>query len=66
MGLLGTWGCRNLREYIRHPWDLIGGASLQPALSSVDFLLVSLEIYFKVINLGFFFILSFKLILVLN
>ena len=42
------------------------GASLQPALSSVDFLLVSLEIYFKVINLGFFFILSFKLILVLN
>ena len=54
MGLLGTWGCRNLREYIRHPWDLIRGASLQPASSSVDFLLVSLEIYFEVINLGFF------------
>ena len=25
MGLLGTWGCRNFREYIRHPWDSIGG-----------------------------------------
>ena len=53
-GTFGNVGLKKLEEIYKASLGQDLGASLHPASSSVDFLLVSLEVYFKVINLGFF------------